>query len=244
MVVVFDIGNTNVRLGLYVEDRLERKIVYRSAKRLPGAQIRKILSHDDVEGIAIVSVVPHLTKQLIKICRVNKVKTICVSPKSECGLTYRYRNPNELGADRIAALVGALTRYKRDVIVVDAGTAITIDVARKAGDHLGGIICPGIHMLSESIHKGTAQLPKIKVTRPRNLIGRSTEDCIRSGIFNGTMAMLNGLIHDIKEQIRGDFCCVATGGLGDMVARHVDAIDEYDENLCMYGALNIYYRNA
>jgi type III pantothenate kinase len=244
MVAVFGIGNTNLRIGLYTGNRLLRKLTYRSAKKLPIGSVRKIAVSDDLEGAAIVSVVPQLTKQLVKVCREFKVKAILVSSRSKCGLKYRYRNPGELGADRIAAVVGALSRYKRDVIVVDAGTAITIDIARRGGDHLGGLICPGMHMLSESMHRGTAQLPKIRVARPRNLVGRSTEECVRSGVFNGTMAMLRGLLRDINEQIRGDFYCVATGGWGNIITRHIDEIEEYDEDLCMYGALNIYYRNA
>ena len=244
MVAVFDVGNTNLHIGLYADHKLLRKLVYRSGKKLPLVRINEIIAGDDLEGVAVTSVVPRLTKQLVIVCRRYKIKPILVSSKSKCGLKYRYRNPATLGADRIAAVVGALSWHKKDVIVVDAGTAITMDVARRGGDYLGGIICAGMDILSESVHRRTAQLPKIRVTRPRNLIGTSTEECIRSGVFNGTMAMVRGLIQDVKEKTKGDFYCIATGGSGKILTRYVDEIEEYDADLCMYGALNIYYRNA
>lgn len=244
MVAVFDVGNTNLHIGLYADHKLLRKLVYRSGKKLPLVRINEIIAGDDLEGVAVASVIPRLTKQIVIVCRRYKIKPILVSSKSKCGLKYKYHNPATLGADRIAAVVGALSRHKKDVIVVDAGTAITIDVARRGGDYLGGIICAGMDILSESVHRRTAQLPKIRVMRPRNLIGTSTEECIRSGIFNGTMAMVRGLIQDIKENTKGDFFCVATGGSAKILTRYVDEIEEHDADLCMYGALNIYYRNA
>jgi type III pantothenate kinase len=244
MVAVFDVGNTNVHIGLYEDHKLLRSLVYRTATKLSQTRAEKIIASDDLKGVVIASVVPHLSKELTIMCRRHKIQPLIVSVKSKCGLKYRYYDPATLGADRVAAVVGALSRYRRNVIVIDAGTAITIDVARRGGDYLGGIICPGMHMLSESIHGMTAQLPKIVVSKPRTLIGRSTEACIRSGVFNGTMAMIRGLIQTIKRRMRGDYYCVATGGAGKVIARYVDEIDEYDEDLCMYGALNIYYRNV
>ena len=244
MVVAFDIGNTNLRVGLFSRLELLDKQVFPSQRRLPLVRIRKMISSDDLEGVAIASVVPTLTRKIFGLCRRLRIAPVIISSKTKCGLKFRYHAPSTLGADRIATVVGALTLYGKDVIVMDAGTAITIDVARRRGEFLGGIICPGMHLLASAMHRRTAQLPMVKVKRPRNLVGQSTEECMRSGIFHGTMAMIGGLIAGIKKQTKGDFYCVATGGSGDMVSQYVDEIDEYNEDLCLYGALSIYYRNV
>jgi type III pantothenate kinase len=149
-----------------------------------------------------------------------------------------------LGADRIAAVVGALSRYDRDVIVIDAGTAITIDVATRGWLHLGGIICPGMNVLSEQMYRQTAKLPRVRIRKPKNLIGRSTEECLQSGIFSGTMAMVSGLVRDIRKQERRDFLCVTTGGSGKVIAANVNDVDCYDDDLGIYGVLDIYYRSV
>ena len=244
MVAVFDIGNTNVRVALFAQRKLLHKQAFASRRRLPIKKIKKMINEGDLDGVVIASVVPTLTKKIVGLCHRYRIRPVLVSSRSKSGLRYRYRTPSTLGADRIAGVTGALALYRKDVIVVDAGTAITIDVARRGGDFLGGIICPGMHILASAVQESTAQLPKIDVVRPRNLIGRSTEECIRSGIFNGTMAMVEGLIRHIKKQIKGDFYCVVTGGSGKIVNKYVDAIDEYNEDLCLHGALRIYYRNV
>ena len=244
MVAVFDIGNTRIHIGLCKGSAVSRKLSFPTRKRLPTSSISRIVKDRHLEGVVVVSVVPYLTKQLVDICRVQKIAPIVVSSKLRCGLKHKYNNPATLGADRIAVVVGALSRYKRDVIVIDAGTAVTIDVATQTGYHLGGIILPGMHLLAESMHKRTAQLPRIRVIKPKNFIGKSTRECIQTGIFHGTMAMMRGLIQDIRIQVRGNYYCVATGGSGKLIAQYVREVDEYDENLCIHGALDIYYRNA
>lgn len=244
MVVVFDIGNTHLRVALFAQRKLLRKQVFASRSRLPLTKIKKMISGDDVDGAVVASVVPSLTVKIFDLCRRHRIEPLLISSKTKCGVKFRYHRPSTLGADRIATVVGALTIYGRDVIVVDAGTAVTIDVARRGGDFLGGIICPGMHVLALAMKRRTAQLPEVKVARPRNFVGRSTEECIKSGIFNGTMAMIGGLIAAIKQQTEGDFYCVATGGSGKVISTYVDEIEEYDEDLCLHGALDIYYRNV
>ena len=131
-----------------------------------------------------------------------------------------------------------------NVIVIDAGTATTIDVARRDGNYLGGIICPGMQLLADMMHQKTAQLPRISVRKPRSLIGRSTEECLRSGLFNGTIAMVRGLIKDIRKSKKGNFLCVATGGSGKLLSSYVEGIQKYDADLCLYGILSVYYENV
>ncbi|MDH4211439.1 MAG: type III pantothenate kinase [candidate division WOR-3 bacterium] len=244
MVVVFDIGNTNIHVGVYRGKTLGRHLVFPTKSRLPNAKIKRILTDKKLRGAAIASVVPSVTKQIVNLCTKYGVSVVVVSSKIDCGITYAYRDPSTLGADRIAAVTGALARFRRDAIVVDAGTAITIDVVLSGGEYLGGVILPGMHMLSEIMHIRTAQLPEVVVRKPRNLAGRSTEECIQSGIFNGTMMMVGGFIKELKKQYGSDFFCVSTGGSGALLARHIKDIQKYDADLGMYGALAIYYRYA
>jgi type III pantothenate kinase len=244
MVAVFDIGNTNIHIGLYTNHILSTKLIFPTRKKLPLKKIQTIFKDHRPEGVGVASVVPQLTRQLVSICKRRRVKPMIVSYKLKCGLKYRYRKPATLGADRIAAVAGALARYDTDVIVIDSGTATTIDVATRDGDYLGGIICPGLHMLSECMHEKTAQLPLVTITGPQDLIGRSTVECIASGLFNGTMAMIKGLVRDIKKQCRGEFFCVATGGSGRIIAQNVEEVQAYDEDLCLHGILTIYEKNC
>lgn len=244
MVIVFDIGNTNIHIGSYEGQILKKRWHFPVARKLSVTKVRRIITGGRVEGIAVASVVPSLTRQIQRLGRQHHLSTKVVSSKMDCGLTFAYDDPTTLGADRIAAVVGALTRYQRDVIVVDAGTAITIDVALSTGQHLGGLICPGMRILSELMHKKTALLPRVVVRKTRNLIGQNTEECIQSGIFNGTMYMLSGLIKEMRTRYDRDFLVVSTGGTGELISRHVEDIDRYDPDLCMYGALIVYYRNV
>jgi type III pantothenate kinase len=244
MVTVVDIGNTNIHVGLYLERKLVWNLVYSTCSKSFSTKMESVLSRNRLEGVAIASVVPSATRKLVAVCRRYRIKPLVVSSKLKCGLRYRYHDPATLGADRIAVVVGALVRSSKDVIVIDAGTAITIDVARQGGDYLGGIICPGMSILAESLQRKTAQLPRVKVGKPDNVIGRSTQECMRSGIFNGTMAMIEGLIRTIKKQVKGEFACIATGGSGEVIAENVRSIVKYDGNLGLYGTLEIYYKNA
>ncbi|UCF71053.1 MAG: type III pantothenate kinase [candidate division WOR-3 bacterium] len=244
MVVVFDIGNTNIHIGSYKGHTLKKQWSFPTKKNMPVRKVKAILADKRVEGMAVASVVPRLTRLVRIHGRKLGLPVNVVSTKVDCGLEFKYHDPKTLGADRIAAVVGALTRYARDVIVVDAGTAITIDVALSTGDYLGGVICPGMHILSEMMHDKTALLPRVVVKKTRTLVGRSTEECLQSGIFNGTMFMLSGLVREIRRRHGRDFFCVATGGGGELVSRHVEDVERFDADLCMYGALIIYYRNV
>ncbi len=244
MVAVLDVGNTRIHLGRYGGHTLRGKWYFPTEKKLPVAPLKAVLADKRVKGLSVVSVVPRLTRQIVNLSSQYKLPTIVVSAKIDCGIQFAYKDPTTLGADRIATIVGALRRYRRSVIVVDAGTAITIDVASNAGRHYGGLILPGMHALAEIMHARTAQLPRVEVRKPSNLAGRSTEECIQSGIFNGTLMMVRGVIRALGKKYGREFYCVSTGGSGSLMDRYINEIQKYDADLCMYGALTIYYRNV
>ena len=141
-------------------------------------------------------------------------------------------------------MVGGLARYKRNLIIVDFGTATTLDIILKDGYYLGGIIFPGIGTLMDALVERTSLLKKVSLKKPAHIIGTSTEECIQSGIFNGTVAMISGLIRKIRKEYRKNFLCVATGGWGKIMSSQIEEIKYFDPDLCLFGILKIYYYNA
>jgi len=244
MVAAIDIGNTNVHVGFYQGEKLIKSFMYPTAKKFVEYKIIKTLANKNLHGLAIASVVPKLTPKFVR-CFKKKLNLspLVISPKLNCHLKFQYDNPETLGADRIANVVGGLARYGKDLIVIDFGTATTFDIVLKNGDYLGGLIIPGIGTSLETLSEKTALLPKITLKKSAKVIGHSTQECIRSGILNSTIAMTKGLIEKIRKEKKKNFLCIATGGWGKMVSSHVKEIAHFDSDLCLYGILRIYGYN-
>jgi type III pantothenate kinase len=242
MVAACDIGNTNIHLGVYEGERLMKRIIFPRDERSLESKILKNFSYDNVSGAAIASVVPSLTQRLKKVFRRRfHVSPVIVTSAIDCGLTFGYRKPKTLGADRIANAAGGRARYKKNLIIIDFGTATTIDIVFKNGHFAGGIITPGIETLMHALAERTALLKKIPIKKPGRTVGASTEECIQSGVFNGAVAMVDGLIKKVRKEYRNKFLCVATGGWGKIMAQQIAGINRYDQNLCLFGILKIYY---
>ena len=246
MVAVFDIGNTNIHMGLYEGEELIKEVTCPSTAKLIENKFVKILAHKKLEGIAIASVIPHLTSRFVQCLKKRlSISSLIISSKLNCHLTFNYYNPETLGADRIANVVGGLERYKRDMIVIGFGTVTTIDVVLKNGNYLGGLIIPGIRTSLEMLFEKTALLPKTSLKKStRGIIGRSTEECIQSGVLNGTVAMIKGLIAQIKKETRKKFLCTATGGWSKFMSSKIEEIKHVDPDLCLYGIFKIYGYNV
>ncbi len=245
MVGVVDIGNTNIHCGLYDGEVLRKKDTFPVAQHRMTDGVKLFFANKKLDGAAIASVVPRLTDQcgayFKKKCNISP---LIVSSRIDSHLTFRYYNPETLGADRIAHVVGGLARYKRNMIVVDFGTATTLDAVLKDGTYLGGIIMPGVGISLDVLSEKTALLNRVQLKRPKNIIGRSTEECIQSGIFYGTVAMIKGFIRTIEKNMRKKFLCVATGGWGNLISSHIEEIREFDPDLALYGILKIYQYNV
>ncbi len=245
MVVVIDIGNTNIHAGLYAGERLQRKIVYPTARVTKEKALRKIVQSGLPDAVAVSSVVPRVTRQIIRFFKEQfGLKPFVVSSRVATPLRFDYYKPETVGADRIANVVGGLARYKKNLIIIDFGTAITFDIVLRDGHYLGGMICPGMKTMAEALTRRTALLKMVSVTRPRHLVGKSTEECIQSGIFTGTVVMVQGLIQKIAKVYRKRFLCITTGGAGRLVAKHVHGIHAYDPHLTLFGVLKLYQYNA
>jgi len=245
MVVIIDIGNTNTHMGIYKSKKLMETYTIPTSEKFDSVRIKKLFEGKQFEGAAIASVVPALTTNFVSYFRKNFcIAPIIISSKLNMPIKFDYYKPETLGADRIANVVGGLEKYRKDLLIIDFGTATTFDVVFKDGNYAGGIIFPGVKALLLALTEKTALLPNVALKKPLRLIGRSTEECIRSGIFYGTVALVKGIINRLKEEGRSNLLCISTGGWGKMMTSLIPEIARYDPNLCLYGILKIYYYNV
>jgi type III pantothenate kinase len=156
----------------------------------------------------------------------------------------RTRKPSEVGSDRLVNALGALKLYSGPLIIVDSGTAITLDVIGSDGGFEGGVIAPGVHLSMEALHAAAAKLPRIALQKPQRVIGDDTVSAMQSGIFWGHVALIEGMIARIKSERNEAMTVVATGGVAALFHGVTDAIDHFDPDLTIRGLLEIYRRNA
>jgi type III pantothenate kinase len=245
MVAAFDIGNSNIHLGLYRDKRLIKWSLCPTHNYHIDSTISKMLIGKHITGAAIASVVPKATARAVSFLkRQYKVVPIIISAKLNCHLKFSYRRPTTLGADRIANAVGGMTRYKKNLIIISFGTATTIDVVLKGGYHLGGLITPGMGMLLGGLVEQTALLRKVVFHKPDRHIGKSTEECIQSGVVNGAITMIRGLIKGIRCEVKRKLLCVATGGWGKQMAKYIEEIDCFDRDITTFGVMKLFEYNA
>jgi type III pantothenate kinase len=162
----------------------------------------------------------------------------------ELGIQVRTLKPSEVGSDRLVNAVGALVVYQPPLIIVDSGTAITLDVIGSDGAFEGGVIAPGIHLSMEALHAAAAKLPRIALQRPRRVVGNDTVSAMQSGIFWGHVALIEGMIARIRTERNEALAVVATGGVASLFHGVTTAIDHFDPDLTIRGLLEIYRRNT
>ncbi|HGY56980.1 MAG TPA: type III pantothenate kinase [Caldithrix abyssi] len=254
MLVAIDIGNTHTVVGIFkgrellyhwrimsdltrTEDEIGAMLLYLFEQRQfdPAA----------VDGVCISSVVPDLTpiyQMMSKRYLNNKALIIHSGLKLDMGL--KYLEPKAIGADRLCNAVAGIEKYGRPLIIIDFGTATTFDCINAAGEYLGGAIAPGIQSSFDALHQKTAKLPRVDSRFPVNVIGRTTEESIQSGIMRGSVHLVEGLITEIKEELGGESTVIATGGLAGKIAEHTSSIDKVDYYLSLDGIASIYYKNV
>ncbi len=253
LVLVCDVGNTNIVLGVFSSEELlvdwrigtDRR---RTADEL-GMLVKNLfdyhgLSFGDVEAVVISSVVPPLTPVLVQMCRrYFRREPLVVGPGVKTGMPIRYDNPREVGADRIVNAVAAYAKYGGPVIVVDFGTATTFCAVSRAGEYLGGAIAPGIAISTEALFEKAAKLPRVEVVRPRQVIGRNTVTSMQSGIYYGFVGQVNEIVRRMKRELGEEAVVVATGGLAELICEEVETVDHVDPYLTLWGLKIIYERN-
>ncbi len=253
MILAIDIGNTNIVLGcigdeiLFVSrlttDKRATKDEY-AIKIYNILSIKKI-SPELIDGAIISSVVPSINNS---ICEAVKVITghypIVVGPGVKTGLNIKLDNPAELGSDRVVGAVAAIAQYPKPIIVIDMGTATTFCAINKQGEHIGGIIFPGVKISLDALTQTASKLSGISLTKPKKVIGTNTADSMKSGIIYGNAAMIDGMIDRFEESLGKVSSIVATGGLSSTIIPFCKHDIIYDDDLLLKGLKIIYDKNV
>jgi len=191
------------------------------------------------------SVVPRLTDAWMEIAVVlSGAQAMVVGPGLKTGLPIRYDNPHEVGADRIVNGVAALADFGGPVLVVDFGTATTIDVIDAEGSYLGGTIAPGLETSAEALFSKAARLSTVDLVAPETVIGRNTRASVQSGLVLGQAAMVDGLVRRVWAELGVETRVVATGGLAERMSALCETITDVDADLTLKGLLLVYRRNS
>lgn len=253
MLLALDIGNTNIEVGVFEQQRLKKSWKVRSEKEKTCDEYAVTLLNlfhlaglqaSDINSIILASVVPPLTPVFEELSQsVFRVKPLVVGPGLKTGMPILYENPLEVGADRVVASLAAFTKYGGPAIVVDFGTATTFDAVSANGEYLGGAIAPGILIAAEALYLRTAKLPRIEIKKPKKAIGRSTVSSMHSGLYFGYIGLVRGLVERIKQELGGEAKVIATGGLALILADEVEVINFHDPDLVLQGLRIIYERN-
>ncbi len=252
ILLAVDIGNTHTVAGAFREERLLDS--WRMATRVARTadETWLLLSQfletaaievSQIEGVAISSVVPEMTAVYAWAAEHRLAsEPLVISTKTIPWLKVHYENPEQVGSDRLCNAVAAFAKYGGPTIVIDFGTATTFDIVAANGDYLGGLIAPGLETGAATLHHQAAKLPKVELTFPPKVIGRTTEESIQSGILFGTVEMVEGLVKRICEELGQPAKVVATGGLADLVLTHSRLKALFEPNLVLEGIRIIYGR--
>jgi type III pantothenate kinase len=253
MLLVIDIGNTNIVLGIYEGEKLvmDWRISTDAAKTVDEYSV---LIHElfrfsgvnvgDIKDIILSSVVPVLTGVLEKLShKYFHLKPYIVGPGMKTGMPIQYENPKEVGADRIVNAVAGFEKYKTSLIIVDFGTATTFDYVNGKGHYCGGAIAPGLMISTEALFRKASKLPRVEVAKPPSVIARNTINSMQAGIFYGYVGLVDEIVSRIKSESRESPKVLATGGLARLIAPESKTIEIIEEFLTLEGLRILYYRN-
>lgn len=245
LMISIDIGNTNVVIGIYKNNKLiaHWRLSSKAARTSDEYWIllRSLMNINKIEaenfsGAIISSVVPDLTMDFVQIVeKYFKIDPVVVDSKLELDLKLVVDNPESVGADRICNVVAGFKKYGGPLVILDFGTATTFDVITKENEFIGGIIAPGIEMTAEVLHRLAAKLPKVELKFPDKVIGTTTETNIQSGLMYGTADLINGLLNRIEGELTGKIKIIATGGLAKIVTPYLNREINIESDLTLEG---------
>jgi type III pantothenate kinase len=227
VLLALDAGNTNVTIGVFLARELTHRWRLRTVHEQTadewGILLRNLfalegLDLQDIDGVVVASVVPPINSRLAEMTRrYFDSEPMFITSETETGLQILYDNPKEVGADRIVNSVAAFATFGGPCIVVDLGTAITFDVVSANAEYLGGLICPGIGISIEGLFKRTSRLPLVDFARPETLIGTNTIESVKSGLYYGTISMIDGILERLIAVLGRGTTCLATGGQAELI---------------------------
>jgi type III pantothenate kinase len=259
MLLLFDIGNTNTHAGLANDRRVVKQTNLPTAGWFNGAaakRVRKFIGRARLDGVALCSVVPRATPLVREFITqlgapstgsarkeiqqyagtVPGVPMLELTPKTLRGVGIDYPKPDTIGPDRLANAVAARHRFGAPVVVLDFGTAVTLDVVNRAGNYAGGIIAPGLAAMTDYLHEKTALLPRIKIREIKTSIGKSTEEAMLVGAVHGYRGLVRELIGELRRELKVKrLPVVATGGYAKLIASKLPEISAVEPNLTLEG---------
>jgi type III pantothenate kinase len=245
MLLAIDIGNSNVVLGVFDKERLvenwrvgtktqitpdEYAMIFKDLFNFAGLDFSRI------DGVIISTVVPPLLPVMAEMSRKYfRMEPLVVTHELKTGITIRYDNPKEIGADRIVNAAAAYRLYGGPIIIVDFGTATTFCAVTKSGEYLGGAIAPGVKISAEALFQRAAKLPRVELMKPRSVIGSDTISAMQAGIIYGYAGLVDGIVERMKKELSPEAKVVATGGLAELVAPETRSIKEVKPHLTLEG---------
>jgi len=250
MLLAIDIGNTNIKLGVFDSEALVEELKMASDRELTVDEyevlIKTLLKNFQITDCIISSVVDELSSKVKNAVEsAFLINPILIDSKINTGIKINLKNPKEAGGDRIANAAGAYILYKHPVIVVDFGTAISFDILDKDGDFVGGLIAPGIKLQINSLNKFTSKLPRVEFGLSKSAIGDCTKDAILSGIVRGTACMIEGMIKNCEAELGQAATVVATGGYANIIAEYMTRkFDFINPTLTLEGLRYLYKLNS
>lgn len=255
MLLAIDIGNTNIVVGVFRGEELVKHWRVSTLRQQTADEYGIILLNlfssygikpAEVKGAIVSSVVPSLNKPFKDaLLGYFGVTPLIVGEEGVDPLIKVLTdNPSEVGADRIVNAVAAYREYKRPLIVVDFGTAVTFDYINEKGDYSGGVIAPGISISVEALFTKTAKLPRVEVKRPERMVGKNTVESMQAGIFYGFISLVDGIIERMIAEVGTSPKVIATGGLAQIAVGSARYITETDEFLTLKGLMLIYEGNS
>jgi type III pantothenate kinase len=257
MILLIDVGNTNIVLGVY-EGSKEihswrvstdlKKTSDEYSVQIMQLFIQNKLDPKEIKGIIISSVVPNIMYALEAMIKSSfGIEPLVVGPGVKTGINIKYDNPREVGADRIVNAVAAHEKYKKDLIIIDFGTATTFCALTKEANYLGGCITPGIKIASDSLFERAAKLPRVELETPKNIICKNTVSSMQAGIIFGYVGQVEYIVRRMKKEMIDQGCSepviIATGGLAKLIAKETKTIDVVDLSLTLEGFKVIYEKN-
>jgi type III pantothenate kinase len=256
VLVVMDVGNTQTVIGIYGDegpDLLDHWRMATNSERTSDEYallLEQFLDlggfdlEDDVTGLSVSSTVPRITAALSEMSKrhLGFEAVVLGGPGVKSGMPILYENPREVGPDRVADAVAAYDMYGGPSVVIDFGTATTVEAVSSKGEYLGGAIFPGVEISLDALFGRAAALHRVALAEPRSVIGKTTNESIQSGVLYGYAGMVDGLCARVEQEI-GQATVVATGGLSELIAPYTQAIDHIEPWLTLRGLRIVYERN-